>query len=92
MKGVHRPHAQVVVLEDRSFHRKVLRKLYRNSKFNILAKFINLFYQPHKNFRVSQSLVKDAQRFGQFNHKYFKVWKKTTLTLLYLIKVLTRNN
>ena len=39
MEGVQLPHEQVLVLEDRTFHRKALSKLYRNSKFNILANF-----------------------------------------------------
>ena len=33
--GVQLPHGQVLKLEDRNFHRKILSKLYRNSKFNI---------------------------------------------------------
>ena len=32
-------HDQVLVLEERTFHSKVLSRLYRNSKFNILANF-----------------------------------------------------
>ena len=39
MKGVHLPHGQVLVLEDKSFYRKVLLKLYCNSKFKILVNF-----------------------------------------------------
>ena len=34
---------------------------------------LTLFYQPHKNFGVSRSLVKDVQGFGQFSHKHFKL-------------------
>ena len=37
MEGVHLPHGQVP--EDRTFHRKVLSKVYRNSKFDILVNF-----------------------------------------------------
>ena len=40
IEEVHLPHDQVFVLEDRTFHRKVLSKLYRNSKFNILGNLI----------------------------------------------------
>ena len=36
MEGVPLPNDQVLVLEDRTFHRKVLSRLYRNSKFNKL--------------------------------------------------------
>ena len=39
MEGLQLPHDQVLVLEDRTFHCKVLSRLYRNSKFNILADF-----------------------------------------------------
>ena len=39
MEGVHLPHNQVLVLEDRTFPRKVLSKLYPKSKLNILANF-----------------------------------------------------
>ena len=38
-EGVQLPHDQVLILEDRTFHCKFLRRLYRNSKFNILANF-----------------------------------------------------
>ena len=42
MKGVQLPHDQVLVLEDRTFHCKVLSRLYPNSKFNILEPcFVN---------------------------------------------------
>ena len=37
MEGVQLPHDQVLLLEDRTFHHKVLSKPYRNSKFNILV-------------------------------------------------------
>ena len=57
MEGVLLPHYQVLVLEDRTFHCKVLRRLYRNSKFNSLANF-NLLCQLPKNFRVSRILFK----------------------------------
>ena len=39
MKWVQLPHGQIMVLEDKSFHHKVLSKLYRNSKFNVLVNF-----------------------------------------------------
>ena len=39
MEGAQLPHDQVLVLEDSTFHCKVLSRLYRNSKFNILANF-----------------------------------------------------
>ena len=65
------PHDQVLVLKNGIFHRNVSGKLYRNSKSNILAN-LTLFNQPHKNLRVSRSLVKGVQGFGQFSHKYFK--------------------
>ena len=62
MKGVQLHHNQVLVL---------LGRLYRNSKFSILENFNLFFCQLQKKFRVSQSLVKDIQRFGQFSHRYF---------------------
>ena len=37
MEGVQLPRGQVLVLEGRSFHRKVISKFYRNMKFNILV-------------------------------------------------------
>ena len=52
MEGVQLPSDQVLVLEDRTFHYKVLSRLYRNSKFNIYQN-LTLFCQLHKNFRVS---------------------------------------
>ena len=39
MEGVQLPYDQVLVQEDRTFYCKVLRRLYGNSKFNILANF-----------------------------------------------------
>ena len=39
MEGVQLPHDQVLVLKDRTFHCKVLSRLYSNSKFNILLNF-----------------------------------------------------
>ena len=39
MEGVQLPHDQVLVLEDRNFYCKILSRLYRNRKFNILANF-----------------------------------------------------
>ena len=39
MEEVQLPYDQVLVLEDRTSHYKVLSRLYRNSKFNILANF-----------------------------------------------------
>ena len=42
MEGVQLPQNQVLVLEDKTIHGKVLSKLYRNSKFNILVNFIFL--------------------------------------------------
>ena len=39
MEGVQLHHDQVLVLEDRTFHCRVLSRLYRNSNFNILANF-----------------------------------------------------
>ena len=39
MEEIQLLHDQVFILQDRSFHLKVLSKLYRNSKFNILANF-----------------------------------------------------
>ena len=63
---------QVLVLEDKVFHRKVINTLYRNSDFYLLVN-INFFYQPHKNFSVSRSLEKEVQRFGQFSHKHFRL-------------------
>ena len=39
MEGVQLPHDQVLILENRTFHCKVLSRLYRNSKFNVLANF-----------------------------------------------------
>ena len=42
MEGVQLPHYQVLVLEDRTFHSKVLSRRYPNSKFNILEPcFVN---------------------------------------------------
>ena len=38
-EGVQLPRDPVLILEDRTFHYKFLRRLYRNSKFNILANF-----------------------------------------------------
>ena len=48
MEKIQLPHDKVLLLEDRTFHHKVLSKLYRNSKFNILVNF-NFVYQPHKS-------------------------------------------
>ena len=48
MEEIQLPHDQVLLLEDRTFHCKVLSKLYCNSKFNILVNF-NFVYQPHKS-------------------------------------------
>ena len=39
MEGIQLSHDQVLVLERKIFHCKVLNRLYRNSKFNILANF-----------------------------------------------------
>ena len=39
IEGVQLPHDQGLVLEDRTFHCKVLSRLYCNNKFNILANF-----------------------------------------------------
>ena len=39
MEGIQLPRDQVLVLEDRIFYCKVLNRLYRNSKLNILANF-----------------------------------------------------
>ena len=39
MERIQLPHREVLVLESRVFHHKVLYKIYRNSKFNILVKF-----------------------------------------------------
>ena len=39
MKKGQLHHDQVLVLEDRNFHSKVLSRLSRNSKFDILANF-----------------------------------------------------
>ena len=39
MEVVQLPYDQVLVLEDRTFHCKVLSGLYRNGKFNILENF-----------------------------------------------------
>ena len=69
MEVVYLLHNQVLVVEDSIFHRRVLSKLYRNSKFNVLVNF-NFFHQHHTGFRVSQSLVKDAQGFGEFSQRY----------------------
>ena len=35
----HLLHGQVLVLKNRTFHQKVLSKLYRNCKFNFLVNF-----------------------------------------------------
>ena len=43
MEGIQLPQNQVLVQEDRTFHCKVLSRLYRNSKFNILANFNVVF-------------------------------------------------
>ena len=66
------PHDAVLGLEERTFHCKILSKHYRNIKFNISV-ILTLFYQSHKNFRVSRNLVKDVQGFGQFTNKHFKL-------------------
>ena len=39
MERIQLPHREVLVLESRVFHHKVLYEIYRNSKFNILVKF-----------------------------------------------------
>ena len=39
MEGVQLPQDQNLGLEDRTFHRKILSKLYHNSKFNISVNF-----------------------------------------------------
>ena len=39
MEGAQLSHDQILVLENRTFHGKVLSGLYRNIKFNILANF-----------------------------------------------------
>ena len=49
MEEVQRPHDQVLVLEDRTFHWKVDSRFHRNSKFNILANF-NLALSPSQKF------------------------------------------
>ena len=41
MKGVQLHHDQVLVLEESTFHCNLLRRRYRNSKFDVLAK-VNL--------------------------------------------------
>ena len=71
VEGAQLPHDQVLILEERNFHCKVLSRLYRTANL-IFQQTLTLFYQLHKNFRVSRSLVKDVQRFGQFSHRYFK--------------------
>ena len=55
--GVQLHHDQVLVLEDRAFHCKVLSR----QKFNILANF-NLVLST--SFMVTWSLLKNVQRFG----------------------------
>ena len=55
--GVQLHHDQVLVLEDRTFHCKVLSR----QKFNILANF-NLVLST--SFMVIWSLLKNFQRFG----------------------------
>ena len=50
MEVVQPAHDQVLVLEDRSFHSKVLRRHYRNSKFNIIANF-NLYLSTSSLFK-----------------------------------------
>ena len=39
IEGVQLYHNQVLVLKDRTFHRKVLSRLYRNGKLNIIENF-----------------------------------------------------
>ena len=39
MERIQLPHDQVLILEDITFHSKILSTLYRNKKFNILANF-----------------------------------------------------
>ena len=48
MEEIQLPHDKVLLLEHRTFHHKVLSKLYCDSKFNILVNF-NFVYQPHKS-------------------------------------------
>ena len=48
MEGVQLPHGQALVLEDRTLHRKLLSKLCRNSKFNILVNFNFTLSTPPK--------------------------------------------
>ena len=55
--GVQLHHDQVLVIEDRTFHCKVLTR----QKFNILANF-NLVLST--SFMVIWSLLKNVQRFG----------------------------
>ena len=55
--GVQLHHDQVLVLEDRTFHCKVLSR----QKFNILANF-NLVLST--SFMVTWNLLKNVRRFG----------------------------
>ena len=65
MESVQLPHnrSTVLVLEDRTFHRKVLSKLYLIANL-IFSQTLVLFCQPHKIIRLSKNLVKDVQGFG----------------------------
>ena len=49
VEGVQLSHNQVLGLEDRTFHREILSKLYRNSKIDILVNF-NFILSTSKNF------------------------------------------
>ena len=50
-EGVLLHHDQVLVLEDRNFRCKVLSRLYRNSKFNILENLNLVFSTSYKKLR-----------------------------------------
>ena len=81
MEGVQLPQNQLMVLEDRTFHWKVLSKLYVTANL-IFQQTLTLFFQLHRSFRLSRSSLKYVQRFGQFSLRYFKFWKRIRLTIM----------
>ena len=69
--GVQLPHNLILVLKIEAFTAELSVDFIMTANF-ILQQTLTLFCQLHKNFRVSRSLVKDVQIFGEFTHRYFK--------------------
>ena len=62
MEEFHLPQSQVSLRESKTFHYKVLSKLYCNSELTFLVNF-NYILSALKRYKVYQGLLKDVQGF-----------------------------